>query len=314
MKRIATLPSAVFPQSFLKGPMTALIISYCLGFATASLAQNEPVAPLSSLLSKTTSGYVPDGVWKIGPETEYGLTPRMGIGVDLPAFVAGATNLFARGEVWQNGRQSLSLGLDLVRMNRDSLFWGSQKDNFAKLNVTGVRPRLVFSHAVSERLIVHSSWEAGSGKGDVELSDDGKRRLWKKKYPDADYDTRDENGHPRREDGSRMHENYNITHRSLLLQSLLGLAQERFELTGEIQRTPTETLVLAAHVARFDLADLRADRFGCSLSQQWRGPKVGFRVGIGVLYQVVSGRDLDDEKIDDGRFLPTADLDFFVLL
>jgi hypothetical protein len=100
----------------------------------------------------------------------------------------------------------------------------------------------------------------------------------------------------------------------LLLQSLLGLAQERFELTGEIQRSATETLVLAAHVARFNLADLRADRFGCSLSQQWRGPKVGFRIGIGVLYQVVSGRDLDDEKIDDGRFLPTADLDFFVLL
>ncbi|MDQ3235801.1 MAG: hypothetical protein M3Q07_28670, partial [Pseudobdellovibrionaceae bacterium] len=210
--------------------------------------------------------------------------------------------------------QSLSLGLDLVRMSRDSLFWGSQKDNFAKLNVTGIHPRLVFSHAISERLIVHSSWEAGSGKGEVELSEEGKRRLWNKKYPQADYDARDENGHPVRDDGTRIHENYSITHRSLLLQSLLGLAQERFELTGEIQRSPTETLVLAAHVARFDLADLRADRFGCSLAQQWRGPKVGFRLGIGVLYQVVSGRDLDDEKIDDGRFLPTADLDFFVLL
>jgi hypothetical protein len=294
--------------------MTALIISYCLGFATASLAQNEPVAPLSSLMSKTTNGYVPKNVLKIGPETEFGVTTKAGVGVDLPAFLGGATNIYARGEVWQNGRQSLSLGLDLVSMNRDSLFWGSQKENFAKLNVTGVRPRLVFTHAVSERLLVHSSWEAGSGKGDVELSDKGKRRLWNRKYPDADFDARDENGHPVREDGSRMQENYNITHRSLLLQSLLGLAQERFELTGEIQRSPTETLVLAAHVARFNLADLRADRFGCSLSQQWRGPQVGFRLGIGLLYQVVSGRDLDDEKIDDGRFLPTADLDFFVLL
>jgi len=314
MKSIASLPSAVFPQSFLKGPMTALIISYCLGFATASLAQNEPVAPLSSLISKTTSGYVPEGAWKIGPETEYGLRGVAGIGVDLPSLLAGATNFYARGRVWQSGRQSLSLGVDFVRMSRDSLLWGSQKDNFSKLDVTGVHPRLVFSHAVSERLIVHSSWEAGSGKGDVELSDEGKKRLWKKKYPDADYDARNENGHPVRDDGSRIQENYSITHRSLLLQSLLGLAQERFELTGEIQRSPTETLVLAAHVARFDLADLRADRFGCSLSQQWRGPRVGFRMGIGVLYQVVSGRDLDDERIDDGRFLPTADLDFFVLI
>ncbi len=314
MKRIATWPSAVFPQSYGMGLMTALIISYCLGFATASLAQNEPVAPLSSLMSRTTNGYVPEGVWKIGPETEYAVRSMTGLGVDLPAFMAGATNIYARGQIWQNGRQSLSLGVDFVRMNRDSLFWGSQKDNFKELNVTGVHPRLVFSHAISERLIVHSSWEAGSGKGEIELTEEGKRRLWKKKYPDADYEARDENGHPVREDGSRMHRNYSITHRSLLLQSLLGLAQERFELTGEIQRSPTETLVLAAHVARFDLAELRADRFGCSLSQQWRGPKVGFRVGIGLLYQVVSGRDLDDEKIDDGRFLPTADLDFFVLL
>lgn len=306
MKQYRPLPSAVL--------MTALIISFCWGFATASQAQNEPPAPLSRLITRTTSGYVPEGLWKLGPQTEYGLSQAAGIGVDIPSLVAGASNIYGRAQFWQNGRQSLSLGIDLVYMSRDSLFWGSQKKNFEKLEVSGVHPHLVFSHAISDRLIVHSAWEGGIGNGDVELSKSGKRRLWNKKYPHADYDTRDFNGHPVREDGTRLEENYSITHRSLLLQSLLGLAQERFELTGEIQRTPSETLILAAHVARFDLADMRADRFGISLSQQWRGPRVGFRIGVGVLYQVISGRDLDDEVVDDGRFLPTADLDFFVFL
>ncbi len=314
MKMTGPITTVVLSPTFLKGYVTALIISFCWGFATASLAQNEPLEPLSSLISKTTSGFVPEGRWKLGPQSEYGLSSRAALGIDISSLVAGAGNVYGRAKVWNNAHQSLSLGIDAVHMSRDTLLWGTQKENFAKLAVTGIHPRVIFSHAVSERLIVHSSWEAGVGRGDIELSEDGKRRLWNKKYPKSDYQTRDENGHPTREDGRPLPENYSITHRSLLLQSLLGLAQERFELTGEIQRSPTETLILSAHIARFDLADLRAQRFGFGLSQQWRGPTVGFRAGIGVLYQVVSGRDLDNEKIEDGRFLPTADLDFFFLI
>jgi hypothetical protein len=314
MPNIASKPLAVLTHSFLMGLMTALIISYCWGFATASLAQNEPVTPLSSLVTKTSNGFIPAGRWKLGPQSEYGVTDAAAVGVELSSLLAGATNIYGRGKIWQAGRQSLTLGVDLVHMDRDTLLWGAQRDNFAELNVTGVHPRLVFSHAVSSRLIVHSSWEGGSGRGEVKLSEAGKRELWQRKYPQADYDSRDTDGRPTGDDGSRGQENYSIAHRSLLLQSLLGLAQERFEVTGEIQRTPTETLVLAAHVARFNLADLRAQRFGCSLSQQWKGPVIGFRLGVGLLYQVVSGRDLDDEKINDGRFLPSAELDFFVIL
>lgn len=294
--------------------VAALMISLLSGFATASQSEASDPEPTSTLIQKTTSGYLPAGTLRLGFQSDYGLSDRALIGTEMPALLAGAFNIYGKAQVWQNGRNSLSIGTDLVYTSRDTLLWGGQQDNFERLNIHGIHPRLVFTQALSSRLLLHSSWGAGWDRGDLELSDAGKRRLWRSKYPNGDYEARTGDGKPPSNNGQKLEEDFSITHRSLLLQSLLGFAQERFELSGEILRSPRETLLISAHIARFNREELKAQRLGLSLAQQWRSPRFGFRIGVGALYQVLSGRDFDDEAIEDARWLPTTDLDVFFLL
>jgi hypothetical protein len=291
--------------------IAALIICFCEGFATASPVIPPAESPASSLVFKTSTGFLEPRQWRLGFQSAYGTGPASLVGFDLPALLAGAPNVFGKAEIWSQGPRRVALGVDLMKVDRETLLWGSQKDQFERLDVVGFHPRLIFTQAFSERLLVHSSWEGGFERSKLQLTEKGKRRLWKSKYPKGDYATRDRDG----PDGSgSLQENYSVTHRSLLLQSLLGLGQERFEVTGEILRSPRETLVLAAHIARLQLENLEAQRLGFTVSQQWRGQSFGFRAGIGLMYQLISGTDFDDERIDDARFLPLADFDLFLLI
>lgn len=293
--------------------LTALIISFCSGFASASPNGKEVVPLRSSLLQKTTSGYLNEGQVRLGISSDYGLSDHLSIGTELPALAVGALNVNGKGRIWERGPRELSFGLDLIKIDRDSLLWGSEKDRIEHLDVLVAHPRLIFTQTLSHRLLVHTAWGKGFGRQELSLTEGGKRKYWRQKYPNGDYDNRRKDGHPTTADDSRLVENYNVTHRSLLVQSFLGMAQERFELTGEILRSPTETLILSAHIAQIRVEDLKAQRMGFTIAQQWRTASFGFRAGIGVIYQMVDGTDFDEERINDARFLPTGDFDLFFL-
>jgi hypothetical protein len=291
----------------------AFIISLCGRYASASPV-DKAVTPLrSTLLQKTSSGYLNKGQVRVGVSTDFGISDSVIVGSELPGLAVGALNINGKAKVWESGPRELSLGLDLIKIDRNSLLWGSETQRFKNLDVEVVHPRLILTQTLSRRLLVHSAWGKGFGRQELELSASGKRKYWRKKYPNGDYENRKKDGHPSTSDDSRLVENYSVTHRSLLLESFLGMAQERFELVGEILRSPTETLILTAHVAQIHVEDLTAKRMGFTFAQQWRTETFGFRAGIGVIYQAVDGTDFDDEKINDARFLPTGDFDFFVL-
>ncbi len=291
--------------------IAALMISIPAGLASASPARDIAPAPVSTVIQKTTSGFLAPGQWRLGFQSDYGVDEESLIGTELPSLLAGALNIYGKIGVWHNDHQRLTFGTDLVYASRQTLLWGGQRRSFDQLDILGLHPRLIFTQALSDRLLLHSAWEGGIDRGKLRLSEQGKKRLWRSKYPNGDYEARSGNGHPPPDDGRALEEDYSPTHRSVVLQSVLGLAQERFELTGEILRSPRETLLVSAHIARFSLEDLKARRLGLAVAQQWRSPSFGFRLGIGVLYQVLSGHDFDEEAIDDARFLPTTDLDAF---
>lgn len=293
--------------------LTALIISFCSGFASASPNDEETTPLRSTLLQKATSGYLDKGQLRLGISTDYGLSDHVSIGTELPGLAVGAINLNGKGRIWEKGRRELSVGLDLIKIDRDSLLWGSEMGRFDRLDILVAHPRIIFTQTLSHRLLVHTAWGKGFGRQELELSESGKRKYWRQKYPNGDYESRKKDGHPTTRDDTRLVENYSVTHRSLLLQSFLGLAQERFEFIGEILRSPTETLILTAHVAQIRVEDLKAQRMGFTVAQQWRSESFGFRAGVGLIYQVVDGRDFDEEEINDARFLPTGDFDFFFL-
>ncbi len=274
--------------------LTALIISFCLGFATASQAETSDsspsLQPFSKLQQKASSSVLSPGKIRLGGSTALGLADGINAGTDLLPLLAGAPNLWVKRPVYSDATQSLTLGLEAFTVSRASLLWGAEKDSVAQLRYSAFHPRLIYTHRQSDRLLLHAVWEGGREWGHIQLSEKGKAEQ------------------------ARGGQATSFSHQSILLQSLLGFSQERFEVSGEWVRSPRETLVLSAHVARFRLENLYAQRIGLQLAQQWQGPSLGFRLGIGSLFQDLDGETLAGERVSSGRILPTAECDIFLLL
>ncbi len=239
---------------------------------------------------KNSSLLLPSGTLRLGGSSSYGLSNSLNLGTDLVPLVAGARNINVKAEVYGSPDTSVTLGLETFHVTRASLLGGAQKKLLETLDLSSVHPRLILTRRLSERLLTHAAWEGGRNWGDLALSEEGKQRQRQSQRQGLFAD------------------------QSILLMALLGFTQESFEVSGEWQRSPHETLLLAAHIARYQLEDLKAQHFGVRIAQQWQGENIGFRLGAGALYQDLDGVSLVGETLQEGRVLPVAEFDFFLLM
>ncbi len=290
--------------------------------------QEKPTS--RKLIEEFTSETLPAGDIKIGSDLEFGLTDRIMIGTDVVALAIGVSTLQAKYNINHGGKHQFALGLRTAYLSGDTLLWGSVNDHFDELEARVVRPSLSWSHDVSPRLKIHTFWAKGFGKINATLSEKGKRRLWEAKYPGEDYETRNketqeptpasdpESGptttsdseNQEKESGKRN----SVSQQSIQVQSIAGLAQERFQLSGEFSRKNGNKVLVSSRIEQSQFEDLKSKFFRLTAAHHWIWSKFQMRLGVGVQYYVISGDDLDGEKIDEAGVGPASDIVFYWIL
>jgi hypothetical protein len=171
------------------------------------------------------------------------------------------------------------------------------------------------------------------------LSEKGRRKLWETKHSGSDYDSRDQRTQEPRpkptttstspeepsgktEEETDMtatkenqekvaSETSSLTSQSLQVQSVSGLSQERFQLTGEFSRANGNKVLVTSRIERNDIEELRSNFFRLTIAHQWIWPQFQSRLGMGLQYFVLTGRDLDGELIDTAGVQPASDISFY---
>jgi len=281
-------------------------------------ARAEVLDPRSSAASKPreiveefTASVLSRGEIKLGTETDWGLTDFVQIGTDLVADVIGAPSLQIKGQIWTRTKDTVSLGVRGAWLNKDTILWGSMDEHFAELSARVIRPSLAWTHQVSPRLKLHTHWGVGIGRTHAVLTEKGRRRLWSMKRPGepwpgdgAAQTTAGEGGNPER----RSAEENVAAQRSTQVQSIAGLAQDRFQITGEMRRSSGTSVLISTRVERTDLEEFRSQILRFTIAQHWAQSSLNFRLGGGVQYMVLSGSDLDGEKLDEAGWWPATDV------
>ncbi len=325
----------------------ALIMTVCIATVANSQAVLVPDAPSQDytlppelpdqekpsnrkLIEEFTSETLPAGDIKIGSDLEFGLTDSIMIGTDIVAMAIGASTLQAKYNINPGGKHQFALGVRTAYLSGDTLLWGSINDHFDKLEARVVRPSLSWSHDVSPRLKIHTFWAKGFGTINAKLSEKGKRRLWEAKYPGEDYEARnkdtqeptqsteseDDEGtntdseNQEKESGKRN----SVSQQSIQVQSIAGLAQERFQLSGEFSRKNGNKVLVSSRIEQSQFEDLNSKFFRLTAAHHWIWAKFQMRLGFGVQYYVISGDDLDGEKIDEAGVGPASDIAFYWIL
>ena len=247
------------------------------------------------------------GQVKLGFSSDVGLTDSLSIGVDNLALAAGSPNLKFKFNFWNTERHSISAGGTISYLNRETALWGFLKDHFDTLEAQIFRPQISWSQRISPRLILHSHWSIGIGTVNAELSEEGRRHFWESKYPQGNYATRTKVVNP----DDNQEANLGLAHRTLQAQSLMGLSRDFFQVSGEFQRDTDKRVLLTSRISNLQLEQLKSQDFRVTAAQEWQHGPFNFRLGLGVLYQVLSGNDLDGESVDDAGFLPVGDFDIY---
>ena len=248
---------------------------------------------------------------KLGLQSAVGVGLDTQIGMDLVALGVGVPNLTVKSKVWERGDHEIALGLGLFYLDAQTALWGGANSLFDELSLQVIRPQINWTHRLSRRLFLHTYWSIGAGPIDARLSDRGKRRLWNSKYPSGDYETRTKDSNST---ATNIDQNNTVSHRTLQVQSLLGLSRDLFQVSGEYVRDTTKKVIITSRIDRTEFADLSARGLRLTMAQEWRFNSFHMRIGLGLTYQVVSGTDLDDEQVDDAGLSPIADLDFYWLI
>jgi len=288
--------------------------------ATEATDEVQGTRPLN-LVEDFTATMLSRGEFKIGTDTEYGLTNHVQLGTDLVADLLGAPTIQIKGQVWSRSANTVALGLRGAWLTKETVLWGSLDEHFTELSAKVVRPSVVWTHVLSERLKLHTYWGIGIGKIDAVLSEKGRRKLWSMKYRDKPYP---EEGTDASSPGSSgdggaagTDEDRNleaeatdedaIAQRSTQVASIAGLAQDRFQITGEFARTSGNKILLTSRVERTELEEFRSQTVRFTISQHWSWGTFQFRLGGGVQYLVLDGRDLDGETLDSAGWWPATD-------
>lgn len=250
--------------------------------------------------------------WKLGLSVDYGVTERLQLGTDFLSTIVGAPNVKMKFLTWKGDKQLISFGLQATYLDRKTAaLWGDIDDIFDELEAKLVRPQVSWSHKVSDRLLIHSHWGIGIGAVTAKLSEYGKKKYWERKYPQGNYDTgQTDVNNPE----SNKEANFAASHRILQAQSLMGLSRDLFQVTGEFVRDETKRILLTSRVDRTKLEDLSSQGLRVTVAQEWKVGRLNFRLGLGVLYQVLSGTDLDEERVDDAGFSPVGDFDLYWII
>ena len=247
---------------------------------------------------------------KIGLSLDYGAFENFQIGMDLVSTVVGAPNFKVKFLVWEIEDQKIAVGFHTTYLNKQTALWGNINRIFDELDAKLIRPQISWSHRISDRLVIHSHWSIGIGNISARLSEYGKRRYWEKKYPHGNYDSGEKNVGA---ESYNQEANFAASHRTLQAQALLGLSRDLFQVTGEFIRDETKRILLTSRVDSTKLEALSSQGIRITAAQEWKMGSFNFRLGLGVLYQVLSGKDLDEEAVDDAGFMPIGDFDIYWL-
>ncbi len=287
---------------------------------TTVLPQSEPTAAASRLVlvEDFTASTLEARELKLGPNLDYAPLANFMIGTDLLATTIGVPTLKFKYRWHQGDRHGLALGVRVAYLSRSTMLWGSAKQHFDTLDARLVRPSISWTNKLSPRLNLHTHWATSMGKIDVDLSETGKRKLWESKHPGQDYDERnssattDSEGNPREGSEEQPPEGpATYAQRTTQVQSLSGLMSDLFQVTGEFQRGDDKKVLLSSRIENNKFEDLTSKSFRITAAQQWIWEHFQFRLGIGLQYLVMSGNDLDGEKVDEEAILPATDIDFY---
>ncbi len=235
--------------------------------------------------------------------------------------------------VWQDAEHTLALGLRAAYLSKKTMPWGSIREHFDELEAKVLRPSLSWTNVVSPRLKLHMFWGKGISRIRATLSEKGRRRLWEGKHPGSDYDARNPqtqeptttapadgtapaptpaaaSSDPTNQERTAT-ETSDVTAQSLQVQSITGLAQDRFQLTGEFNRASGNKILITTRIEQTEIEDLKSSGFRITAAHQWIWPTFQLRIGAGLQYFVISGRDLDGEQIDEADWQPASDLGFY---
>lgn len=262
------------------------------------------------LVEYFTADTLEAGETKIGFDFDYALTQTLMVGADLLAISLGVPTLQAKLRVVENQRHRLALGLVGSYYDKDTVLWGDQRTYFEKLETLMVRPSISWTNQLSDRLNLHTYWSVGIDKSSAKLSSDGQRNLWERKNPGKDWATRPA---PTRAelDADKELATSTISYRFLELQGLTGILKDIFQITGEYKRDEGRKVLITTRVQNSQLGDLKSNAINFTIAQQWIFDHFQFRIGAGLKYQVISGRDFDGQKIEDSGVLPATDIDFY---
>lgn len=321
--------------------LLAPIVMVTLALAPGALAQDEstisPVAPEPevgtkgryTLVEEFTADTLPSGQVRIGTDVDVGLSDRIMIGTDVVAAAIGAPTVQVKMRVWESGRHRISIGLRAAYLSKDTLLWGSVNEHFERLEARIVRPQVSWTNELSPRLRLHTFWAKGFGKIEATLSEKGRRKLWETKHPGADYEQRNKETQKPKEPSATTvgvddeadasvenqeklaAERSALTSQSIQVQSITGLAQDRFQLTGEFSRASGNKVLVTTRIEQTTFEDLKSNFLRLTAAHQWIWSTFQMRLGVGLQYYVMSGSDLDGEKIDESGVQPASDIAFY---
>ena len=273
----------------------------------------------TDIVDEFTAKPLERGQFRLGTEIEYGFTSNILAGFDLIATAIGIPTILAKYRFFMRGDDEVALGLRGALLDKKMLLWGSANKSFDELSARYIRPAIIWSNRISSRLSLHTSYAQGFGEFTAELSPQGKRKLWESKHPDGDYESRETKTSTEPLEGSGNQEKQSnqtdsFAQRTLQVSSISGIMVDSFQMTGEITRTSGHKVLVATRFERMELNDLKASNMRLTASQQWLWSQFQLRVGLGLQYIVISGRDLDRETIDEAAVLPATELKFYWIL
>mgnify|MGYP001355957240 CR=1 FL=1 len=273
------------------------------------------------LVEPFTANMLSPGEVKIGRDLDYGLTSDLMLGTKLVSLIIGAPTVQTKYNISNAEEHLIAIGLSVAHFNRNTFLWFKKdtRENFESLNATIARPSIAWSNKISDRLNLHTYWGVGFGKARAKLSEKGARTLWESKYPDGDWETRDDgddtidntNSNSKKNQETRQSSRSISRTKLLEIQQLTEIASDLFQITGEFKRIDNKKILVSTSIEQVIIEDLKAEAFQLTVAQQWIIHNISLRIGVGLQYQVLSGEDLDGEKIEDTGFLPAADVDFY---
>ncbi len=254
------------------------------------------------------------GEFKLGLNIDIGILDRLMVGTSLLSIVAGAPRLEFKVNVWNSSKHSISTTLAGAYADENTLaIWMDSKKHFDELNAAVFQPGLTWSYSLSPDLQLHTHYRVSIGTLRVDLSEFGKRELWEAKHPGSNYPGDTSNSNEETDNQEEIAASRSSPSlRTLQVQALAGLPQQQFRVVGEFKRESGHRIFVAANATWLKINRLESRIFNIKASHHWIFDNLHLRIGLGVQYQVLDGRDLDNEVLDnENSVIPIPEFEFY---